>query len=148
MSVSKLNNLRIEFRDTSDDLLAEIFIDDKPIVDSRYVVDLDELEKSIDYYGKFFILTCESNEPEHIEISKGINIFKDEEDYVHWKFSEPVSEKSFVFNADEYRISVLNALESWKRLVTENEDKKKVSYQELHSYVKYADEPVEEEEIA
>ena len=84
----KLNNLKIEFKEiTEDEIRSQILVDDKPIIDSNYVLDLDELEKSLDYHGKFFILTCQSDNPVHINVSKGIDINKDDSENINWQVS-------------------------------------------------------------
>lgn len=142
----KINSLQIRFKDSEhENVRAELLVDNEPIVNSDYVLDLDELEKSIDHHGKFFILTCESNEPSHIEMSKGINIHKDDSDNFHWEITDNSFETSFVFDGESYRKSVLEAAENWKKLVIEKESGTQLSFQDIHSYVKY-DEALEDEE--
>lgn len=144
--MSELNKLSIEFKHSQDnDSRAEILVDGHPVVDSNYVVDLDELEKSIDYHGKFFILTCESNEPNHINISKGIEMDKDDGDNIRWKLQD--SDVTYTFDSHEYRQTILEAVHNWRNIVTDKEEKNQLSYQDIHSYVKYSEQDDEEELI-
>lgn len=147
--MSNLNSLSIKFNElNSDEIRAEILVDGKPIVNSSYVLDLDELEKSLDYYGKFFILTCESNQPDHISISKGIEINKDESENIKWKLTDSENDLIYIFDIDEYRNNIINAVHDWKQIVSDQENKNKLSYQDIHSYVKYYDQEEEEEDFS
>lgn len=144
--MSKLNSLSIKFNElNSEEIRAEILVDGKPIVNSNYVLDLDELEKSLDYHGKFFILTCESNQPGHINISKGIEINKDESENIKWKMTDPENDVVYLFDNDEYRNNIINAVHNWKQIVSDKETKNQLSYQDIHSYVKYYDQDDEED---
>ena len=144
--MSNLNSLSIKFNEVNaEEIRAEILVDGKPIVNSNYVLDLDELEKSLDYHGKFFILTCESNQADHINISKGIEINKDESENIKWKMADPENDVVYLFDSDEYRNNIINAVHSWKQIVSEKETKNQLSYQDIHSYVKYYDQDDEED---
>jgi hypothetical protein len=144
--MTKINSLKIRFEESEqNDIRAEILIDNKPVIDSEYVLDLDELEKSIDYHGKFFILTCESNKPNLIHLSKGIDINKNESENIQWKLSEDFNDNNtYIFDNDEYRKSILDAVSDWKKIVIDKEEKNKLSYQDIHSYVKYSEQDDEE----
>lgn len=136
--MSNLNNLKINFKDLEkNDVRAEILVDEKPIIDSNYILDLDELEKSIDYHGKFFILTFESDNPNLINLSQGIEIKKNDVENVEWKLSG--DNKTYLFDSDDYRKSILDAVNSWKRIVSDKEEKSQLSYQDIHTYVKYSE---------
>lgn len=144
--MSNLNTLSIKFNElNAEEIRAEILVDGKPIVNSNYVLDLDELEKSLDYHGKFFILTCESNQPGHISISKGIEINKDESENIKWKMTDPDNDVIYLFDNDEYRNNIIDAVHSWKKIVSDKETKDQLSYQDIHSYVKYYDQDDEED---
>ncbi|MFN8578209.1 MAG: hypothetical protein U0354_15330 [Candidatus Sericytochromatia bacterium] len=136
--MSNLNNLKINFKDLDkNDVRAEILVDEKPIIDSNYILDLDELEKSIDYHGKFFILTFESDNPNLINLSQGIEIKKDESENVEWNLSS--DNKKYLFDGDDYRKSILEAVNNWKKIVSEKEENEKLSYQDIHTYIKYSE---------
>lgn len=143
----KLNNLKIEFKEiTEDEIRSQILVDDKPIIDSNYVLDLDELEKSLDYHGKFFILTCQSDNPVHINVSKGIDINKDDSENINWQVSYSTNENhNYTFDNHEYREIVLGAVNEWRQIVLEKEEQNKLSYQDIHSFVKYSEQDDEED---
>lgn len=139
--MTKLNTLKIDFKENNEkELRAEILVDNSPITNSDYVVDLDELEKSIDYHGKFFIVTCESNEENYIHLSKGIDIKRDDSENIQWKLApEFKNDTVFTFDNDEYRKAILSAIDNWKKIVSDKEENHQLSYQDIHSYVKYSD---------
>ncbi|WP_335194968.1 hypothetical protein [Nostoc sp.] len=100
-------------------LIFEIIVNGQRLTDfTSYAVNLEELIQSIDRDGQFYIITCWCGVPECAGVTKGVNVFHNQ-DLISWTVIQPAPSRTLTFSQKMYENAIRTAIKQGKKLIAQ-----------------------------
>lgn len=121
---TSLNTLRLEVRRErtwrgkhSSVKWHERLLLDEALFNEGFAIDYEQLVKSADADGEFYILTCGCGEPACSGLSHGIEVHH-AGGAVRWHVRQPGPERDYTFSGKQYRLAIFEGLTAARKLIT------------------------------
>ena len=93
-----------------------------------YATDLEELTRSLDVDGEFFILTCWCGVPECAGIADGVAV-RHQGNQTRWHVPQPAPPRDFVFEKAAIQVALLACAKERRRFVAERSYSNKIPHE-------------------